>query len=39
MKQIEEMSVYLLLNTASVLKDRRIKEQEEIKKLQNQKIR
>jgi hypothetical protein len=39
LQQIENMSVYLVLNSASVLKDRRIKEQEEIKKLKNQKIR
>jgi hypothetical protein len=34
-EQIENMSVYLCLNAASIFKERRLKEQEEIKKLQN----
>ena len=37
-QQIEEMNVYLVLNAASFLKDRRIKEENELKKLRNQKI-
>jgi hypothetical protein len=34
--QIEEMSVYLCLNTASLIKDRIISEQNEMKKLKNE---
>ena len=34
--QIEEMSVYLCLNTASLIKDRIIQEQNEMKKLKNE---
>lgn len=34
--QIEEMSVYLCLNTCSLIKDRNIQEQNEIKKLKNE---
>jgi hypothetical protein len=33
-KQIETMSVYLVLNTASLIKDRLVKEKEEQKKLE-----
>jgi len=35
-EQIETMNVYLVLSTASLLKDRRIKEQNEVRKLQSQ---
>lgn len=34
--QIEEMNVYLCLNTASLIKDRIIQEQNEMKKLKNE---
>lgn len=33
---VEGMNVYLILNTCSVLKDRRIKEENELKQLKNQ---
>lgn len=33
-KQIENMSVYLVLNTASLLKDKRIQEMNEIRKME-----
>ena len=35
-KQIESLSVYLCLNTAALIKDRIIKEQEDLKKLKNE---
>ena len=35
-KQIDDLSVYLCLNTASLIKDRIIQEQEELKKLKNE---
>ena len=38
-KQIENMPVYLVLNTASQIKDRRIAERNEIKKMQQTKVR
>jgi hypothetical protein len=34
--QIEKMNVYLVLNTAAILKDKRIKEQNELRKLEQQ---
>jgi hypothetical protein len=34
LKQIENMSVYLVLNAASLLKDKRIQEMNELKKLE-----
>ena len=37
-QQIEEMPVYLILNTASHIKDRQIQEMNELKKLQNKKL-
>jgi len=35
-KQIDKMSVYLILNTAAHLKDKRIKEMNDLKKLEQQ---
>lgn len=35
-EQIQRMNVYLILNTSSILKDRRIKEENELKQLKNQ---
>lgn len=35
-QQIESLSVYLCLNTAALIKDRIIKEQEDLKKLKNE---
>jgi len=35
-QQIDKLSVYLCLNTASLMKDRIIKEKEELKKLERQ---
>lgn len=35
-EQIEQMSVYLILNISSLMKDRRIKEQNELRQLQSQ---
>lgn len=34
-EQMDQMSVYLCLNAASLFKERRIKEEEELKKIQN----
>ena len=34
-KEMDEVNVYLCLNAASLLKERRMKEEEEIKKMQN----
>lgn len=38
-QQIENMPVYLVLNTASQIKDKRIQEQNEIKKMQNKRVK
>jgi len=36
MSQIEKMSVYLVLNTAALLKDQRTAERNELKKIEQQ---
>ena len=38
LEHIEQMPVYLILNTASLIKDRNTQEQNELKKLKNNKL-